>query len=84
MQMRVDEARHQDQPGDVDHAGAVVFADARDAVAADRHVARHHRAGDQIEDPAAAQDQVGGLIAPGHGDAAFQIIHHSLLSVCGT
>jgi hypothetical protein len=65
VQVRVDEAGHENEARDVDLAPAAVAAErADDAVAADRHVARQQRARDQVEDPPALQHQLGRFGTP--------------------
>ena len=50
VEMRVDEARHAEEPAPVDPLPAlVVRVRADDAVADDRDVGRGHRAGDDVE-----------------------------------
>ena len=76
VQMRVDEAGHQDLAAHVDHVAAIVFgAGADDPVAADRHVSVQKRAGHQVEDAAAAQDEIGGAVAARLGDAGLDRGH---------
>ncbi len=76
VQVRVDEAGHQDQPGHVDHlCGVVRIAGADDAVTDDRHVALEQRAGHQVEHAAAAQHDVGRRLAARRRDAFLQGVH---------
>lgn len=73
--MGIDEAGDEDEARDVEDAGAVVGgADAGDPVAGDRHVTVDHAAGNEVEDPAAAQHQIRRLVATGLGDAAFEVV----------
>ena len=58
--MRVDEARNDDLAADVDLERAAVLAHRPDdAIVADRDVALHEFAADEIEDPPALQDEIG-------------------------
>ncbi len=82
VEMRVDEAGDEDEAGDVDDLAPFVgVADADDGVARDRHVAVDHRAGHHVEDLTAAQEEIGGRVAPALCDASFQICHADRLSV---
>ena len=65
MQMRVDEARHQQLAGAVDHLPPLIVSEhTHDGIAADRHIGVHQIAGDQVKHAPAAQHQIGGGHAP--------------------
>ena len=73
MQMRVDEAGHQELAGHVDDPLALVTgADAHDPVAANGHVARNPCACHHVPDGAARQHQIGGFVAAPLRDTGFQ------------
>ena len=59
----VDEARHDEAPGRVDHLGAVVLADPGDHAVGDRDVGVEPLAREDAEDAPAADDGVGGLVS---------------------
>ena len=76
VQVRVDEARHQRQAGHIAYPRRVVGGpDAHDGVTHDRHIARDHGAGDQIEHLPAAKDQIGGHVPAPRRDPPFQSGH---------
>ena len=71
--MRVDEARHDDLAGGIDLARAAIAAfDADDAVPANRDIASLERAGDEVEDAAPLDDEIGDGVAEALVDGAGQ------------
>ncbi len=74
MQMRVDEAGHDDPAGDIDLGLAlVVAAGADDAVAADGDIRCDQFAGHEIEEAPALQHDIGRLAARALVDEAFEL-----------
>ncbi len=73
MHVRVDEARDDVGPVGVERLHALVRAEPGDDAVADGHVDVQPLAGEHAENAAAAHDQVGRLVAPGHREAAGQI-----------
>ena len=70
MKVRVDEAGHDPAAGRIEHLLGVVFADAGDVAVADRDVTFEPFAREHREHARAADDRVGGLVSPGHGQPA--------------
>ena len=63
VHVRVDEPRHDVAAARVERLGALVRAEARDVPVDDGHVGLEPLAREDREHPAAAHDQVGGLVA---------------------
>ena len=75
--MAVDEAREQDQAGDVDLLAAlIVLADPGHVLAGDRDVGVQELPGEDRQDRAAPQHQVGGLVATGDGEPSNEVARH--------
>ena len=77
VHVRVDEAGHDEAPRRVDRLLAVVGADAGDDAVHDRDVRLEPLAGEHGEDPAAADDEIRGRVAPGDGEASLETRHRA-------
>ena len=73
MHVRVDEARDDVGAVGVERLGALVGAEPGDDAVADRDVGVEPFAREDAEDPAAADDEIGGLVAARHRQSAGQI-----------
>ena len=71
--MRVDEAGHDVRAGGVECLRAIVRAEPGDHAVADRDIDVQPFACEDRQHPAAADDKVGGLVPPGHRQAASEI-----------
>ncbi len=61
--------------GGVERLGALVVAEAGDEAVRDRDVAVEPLAREDREHPAAADDEIGGLVAAGDGEPAREVGH---------
>ena len=73
--MRVDEARHDVAARRVEHLVAVIVAEAGDVAVDDRHVRLEPLAREDREHAPAANDELGGLVAAGHGEPSCEVGH---------
>ncbi len=80
VHVRVDEARDDVTARRVERLGALVLAEARDVAVADGDVHVEPLAGEDGEDVAAADDEVGGLVAARNGDTPSEIAHNPTMS----
>ena len=81
MQMRVHEARHQDQPGEIAPRPCMIGPDRGDRVADDGDVAPEHLARHHVEDARAPEHQIGGRIAARDLDEPRQRRHQKARKV---
>ena len=72
VHVRVDEARHDEPARRVDRLAALVRAEPGDHTVGDGDVALEPLAGEDREHAAAANDEVGGLVAARDGDRSFE------------
>ncbi len=72
VHVRVDEARDDEATRRVDRLGALVRPEPGDDAVDDGDVALEPLAREHREHPAAADDEVGGLVAAGDGDRSFE------------
>ncbi len=74
--MRVEEAGNDVAPRRIDDLASVVLAEPGDPAVNDRDVGVEPLSREHGEDPAAAHDDVGGLVATGHGKPSGEIAGH--------
>jgi hypothetical protein len=72
VQVPVDQPRQHERAGHVDLARAVVTAYADNVPVVDGDVGRHDLVGEQVDDPAALQHEIGRRPPAGHLDAVSQ------------
>ena len=80
VHVRVDEAGHDAAAAGVDHLAPLVAAETRDDAVGDRDVHLQPLAREDREHAASADDEIGGLVPAGDGEAAAQILHRRTLS----
>ena len=76
MHVRVDEARDDETSGCVDDLAALVVAEPGDPAVRDRDVDVEPLAGEHGQDAASSYEDVGGLVAPGNGEASGEMGRH--------
>ena len=84
MHVGVDEARYDVRAVGIEGLGALVGAEPGDDAVADRHVGVQPLPGEDAEDAAAADDEIGRLVPSRHRQPAPQITrlrHQSSISV---
>src|SRR5438105_2314919 len=75
VHMGVDEAGHDVPSGCVDDVAAVVLPEPGDPAVCNGHVDVEPLACEHGQDTSAADDDVGGLVATGDGEAAGEVLH---------
>ena len=80
VHVRVDEARCEVRAADIKRLVPLVFAQAGDVAVADSHVGLEPFAGEDGEDAAALDDEIGGLVSAGDGYAAGEVRHRAMSS----
>src|SRR5438128_11340664 len=75
VHVRVDEPRHDEAPARVEYLSSLVVAEARDEAVDDGHVPVEPLACEYGEHAPSPNEQVGGLVAAGDGEAAGEIGH---------
>src|SRR6266576_2200097 len=77
MHVRVEEARNDVAPRRIDHLVSLVLAQSGDPAVRDCDVGVEPLTREHGQDAAAAHDDVGGLVASGHGEAPGEVVGHA-------